>query len=80
LEKNKDDGGTPEPAHNVLGSHSGQAALRREKLESNHRENQATGKEGETDHIRDKHSPQKKKKGRYTGRLFGTNNLKEGAM
>jgi hypothetical protein len=54
--------------------------LRREQLESNHRENRATGKEGKTAHRYCKHSPQEKKKWRYTCRLFRTNSLKEGAV
>jgi hypothetical protein len=46
------------------GTTRGQVALRREKqeqLESNHSENPVTGKEGETDHRRHKHSPQKRR-------------------
>jgi hypothetical protein len=37
-------------------------------LDSNHRENRATGKEGETDHRRHKHSP---RKGRNCGAPSG---------
>jgi hypothetical protein len=71
----KDDGGTPGPTGNISGNHSGRPALRREQreqLESNHRENRATGKEGETDHRRHKHSPRKRRNGctpvGYSGR------------
>jgi hypothetical protein len=48
------------------GTHSEGAALRREQqeqLESNHCENQATGKEGEVDHRRSKHSSWKRRNG-----------------
>jgi hypothetical protein len=65
-EKNKGDGGTPGPARPLSGNSLGLAALRkeqREQLESNHRENRATGKEVEADHIRHKHSPRKRRNG-----------------
>jgi hypothetical protein len=51
----------------------------RGQLQSNHRENRATGKESEADHRRHKDSL-RKKKWRYAYRLFGKNNLKEGAV
>jgi hypothetical protein len=54
----KDDGGTPGPVRTLSGNRSGRAALR-EQLERNHRENRATGKKGEADHRRHKHSPRK---------------------
>jgi hypothetical protein len=53
------DGGTLGPARTLSGSRSWRAAFRREQrkqLESNHHENRATGKEGEADHRRHKHS------------------------
>jgi hypothetical protein len=59
----KDDGGTPGPARNLPGKHSGRAPLgreQREQLERNHLENRFTGKKGETDHRRHKHSPRKR--------------------
>jgi hypothetical protein len=49
-------------------------------VEGNHRENRVIGKEGEADHRRHKHSPQKTKKWRQTRRLFGKNSLKEKIM
>jgi hypothetical protein len=55
-------------------------ALRREQLDSNHCENQATGKEGENDHRCYKYSPQKRRSGGTPVKLFETNSLKEGAM
>jgi hypothetical protein len=71
-EKNKDDGGTPVLAHTLSGNHSGQEALRWEQLESNHRENRATGKEGETDQM-SQAQPSEKKKWLYACGLFGMN-------
>jgi hypothetical protein len=56
-----------------------QKSEQREQLGSNQRENRATGKEGEADHRRHKHSPQKRKKWSYACRLVGKNGLKEGA-
>jgi hypothetical protein len=53
-------GGTPGPTCIISGSHLGQAALRREQLESNHYENRAMGKEDEADRRRHKHSPRKR--------------------
>lgn len=61
-----DDCGTSGPAHTLLGSRSVPAALTRKKrkqLETNHRENRATGKEGEGDHRRHKHIPRKRRNG-----------------
>jgi hypothetical protein len=66
-ERNKDDdGGKPGPACTLSGSRSGRVTLRREQreqLESNRSENRATGKEGEADHKRHKHSPRKRRNG-----------------
>jgi hypothetical protein len=62
-EKNEDDGGTPGPPRTLSRNGSGRAALRkeqREQLGSNYSENRATGKKGEVDHRRHKHSPRKK--------------------
>jgi hypothetical protein len=50
----------------LSGSCSGWSTLRREQreqLESNHHENQATGKEGKTNHRHPKHSPWKRRNG-----------------
>jgi hypothetical protein len=69
-EKNKDDGGTPGLACTLSGNRSGRAALRgeqQEQLESNHRKNQATVKEVETDHRCHKHSPRKRNGGMPVG-------------
>jgi hypothetical protein len=58
--------GKPGPARTLSGNCWGRAALRREKqeqLETNHRENRATGKEGETDHRRHKHNPRRRRNG-----------------
>jgi hypothetical protein len=58
----KDGGSTPAPACTLSGNRSGRAAVRREQQEqlaSKNRENWATGKEGNTNHKRCKHSPQK---------------------
>jgi hypothetical protein len=62
LTEKKDDRGTPGPAGTLSGNCSGPETLRRKQLESNHRENRATGKEGEADHRGHKHSPQKIRK------------------
>jgi hypothetical protein len=70
LEKNKDDGGTPGPARIVSGNRLGCAALWREQqehLESNHRQNRATGNEGEVAQSRHKHSPRKRNGGTPVG-------------
>jgi hypothetical protein len=70
-EKNRDDGGTPGPARTLSGNRSG-GREQREKLESNHRENRATGKEGESDHRRHKHSSWKRNGSTpvgYSGRI-----------
>jgi hypothetical protein len=50
---NKGDGSTPGQACILSGKHSGWVTLRREQWGqlSNHRKNQAMGKEGEADHI-----------------------------
>jgi hypothetical protein len=61
-----DDDGTPGPARISLGNGSGRAALRREQrkqLESNHRENRATERKGETDRRRHEYSLRKRKYG-----------------
>jgi hypothetical protein len=50
----------------LSGNRSGWAPLRREQqeqLESNHHENQATGKEGEANHRHHKHRPRKRRNG-----------------
>jgi hypothetical protein len=47
------------------------------QLQSNCR---ATGKEGEADHRRHKHSPEEKKKRRHACRIFRMNRLKKGTM
>jgi hypothetical protein len=47
----------------LWGNRSGQAALRREQLENNHRGNQAMGKKGDVDHRHHKHSPQERRNG-----------------
>jgi hypothetical protein len=62
----KDGGGTHGTPGTLSENCSGRAALRREQreqLESNHSENRATGMEGEADHKRHKHSPQKRRTG-----------------
>jgi hypothetical protein len=67
----EDDGGTPGPACTFSGNRSGQAALRRKQQKqfgSNHHENQATGKKGETDQT-SKAQPSEKKIWWYTCRL-----------
>jgi hypothetical protein len=54
----------------------GKAALRREQteqLDSNHRENRATKKEGEADHRRHKHSPRRRTNGGKPVDYSGTN-------
>jgi hypothetical protein len=53
----ENDGGTPGKARTLSGNRSGRAALRREQLESNHREIRATGKEGTANHRRHKQNP-----------------------
>jgi hypothetical protein len=60
-EKNKDDDGSPGPTCTLSGNCSGRRVLRREQLESNHRENRIMGKEGEAEHISHKHSPRKRR-------------------
>jgi hypothetical protein len=79
-EKNKDNVGTPGLARNLSGNRSEQATLRREQreqLESNQRQNRATGKEDEADHRCHKHNPRKRRNG---GMLFRKNSFKDGAM
>jgi hypothetical protein len=58
-DRKKDDSGTTGSVGSLSGNHLGRAALRREQreqLESEYRENQDSGKEGETDHRRHKNS------------------------
>jgi hypothetical protein len=55
----EDDGDIPGPDTTLTGTRSGQAAFRKEQLESNHRDNQDKGKEGEANHRRYKDNPRK---------------------
>jgi hypothetical protein len=72
-EKKKDDDGTPGPACALSENLSRRVALRREQrkqLESNHRENRATGKEAEIDHRHYKRSTRKRNGGTLYAGVF----------
>jgi hypothetical protein len=57
----EDVGGTRGPVRTLTRNCSEPAALRREHVESNHREERATGKESEVDYRRHKHNPRKRR-------------------
>jgi hypothetical protein len=64
-------GGTPGPGSSLSADHSTRVALRREQRNhfvSNHRKNRATGKGGDANYSRHKHSP---RKGRNGGTIEG---------
>jgi hypothetical protein len=70
-EKNKDDDGAPGLTHTLLSNCSGWSVLRREQqkyLESDHWENQTTGKEGDAGHRHHKHSPWKRRNSSMTAK------------